>query len=235
MKRAWRAAAWMLGIGALATTPLAAQSSGPLSITPSPSARPSTARPAISPATPTPGASTAVVAPSIEQVNAYLNSLVQLTGSFSQTGPDGKHTNGRLYVHRPGRLRFEYEPPSQLEIIADGKSVALRDRRLATQDLYSLSQTPLKFLVADRIDLRRDTTVKRAELKGDSYLVVLTDRSTFGGTSEIALIFDAKVTALRYWVVTDPQGYTTTVNLSNLDTSKRLDDKLFVIDYQRIL
>jgi outer membrane lipoprotein-sorting protein len=83
--------------------------------------------------------------------------------------------------------------------------------------------------------LRRDTTVKRAELKGDSYLVVLTDRSTFGGTSEIALIFDAKVTALRYWVVTDPQGYTTTVNLSNLDTSKRLDDKLFVIDYQRIL
>jgi outer membrane lipoprotein-sorting protein len=227
----------MLGIGALATTPVLAQQPSPLSITPSPSARPSTARPAVSPATPAPAAAAtaSVGAPSIEQVNAYLNSLVQLSGNFSQTGPDGKRADGRLYVHRPGRLRFEYNPPSQLEIIADGKSVVLRDRRLASQQLYPLGQTPLKFLVADRIDLRRDTTVKRAELKGDSYLVVVTDKATFGGTSEIALVFDAKITALRYWVVTDPQGYNTTVTLSNLDNGKRLDDKLFVIDYQRIL
>jgi len=239
MRRAWKAAARVLGIsmlsiGAMAASPLAAQNNGPLSITPSPG-KPSTARPAISPATPAPGGSAAVVAPSIEQVNAFLNSLVQVSGRFTQTGPDGKRTTGELFVHRPGRLRFEYDSPSSLEIIADGRSVALRDRRLATQDIYSLSQTPLKFLVSDRIDLRRDTTVKQAELKGDSYLVVVTDHSTFGGTSEIALIFDAKITTLRYWVVTDPQGYTTQVNLSGLNTTKPVDDKQFVIDYQRIL
>jgi outer membrane lipoprotein-sorting protein len=122
-----------------------------------------------------------------------------------------------------------------LEIIADGKSVALRDRKLATQDLYALSQTPLKFLVADRIDLRRDVTIKSARLEAGFYTVIIEDRSTFGGTSRITLTFDPKVTALRRWVVTDPQGYDTTVTLSNLVTSKPLDDKLFVIDYQRIL
>jgi outer membrane lipoprotein-sorting protein len=238
MKRAWKAAALMIGAGVLAATPLKAQQGAqPLSITPAPSARPSTARPAMSPPTPAPGVPAAAVAaaPTIDQVNAYLNSLTQLTGNFSQIGPDGRRNAGRLYVRRPGRLRFEYDAPSPLEIVADGKSVILRDRKLATQDLYSLSQTPLKFLVADRIDLRRDVTVKSARLDGDSYTVVIEDRSTFGGTSRIALTFDAKVTTLRHWVVTDPQGYDTTVTLSNLDTARRLDDKLFVIEYQRIL
>jgi outer membrane lipoprotein-sorting protein len=238
MRLAWKAAAFMLGACGLAATPLAAQQGAqPLTITPVPPVRPSAARPAISPPTPSPGApvSATVAAPTLDQVNAYLNSLTQLTGDFTQVGPDGKRNAGKLYVHRPGRLRFEYNPPSPLEIVADGKSVILRDRRLATQDLYALRQTPLKFLVADRIDLRRDVTVKSARLDGDSFTVVIEDKSTFGGTSRIALSFDAKVTSLRRWVVTDPQGYDTTVTLSNLDTTKRLDDKLFVIEYQRIL
>ncbi|MFI5013838.1 MAG: outer membrane lipoprotein carrier protein LolA [Hyphomicrobiales bacterium] len=236
MKHAWTAAVCMLAI--LAAQPLAAQQAAPpLSITPRPPVRPSAARPAVSPPTPAASApSPAVaVAPTIDQVNAYLNTLTQLIGNFSQVGPDGRRSAGKLYVRRPGRLRFEYDPPSPLEIVADGTSVILRDRKLATQDLYALSQTPLKFLVAERIDLRRDVTIKSARLKGDSFTVVIEDRSTFGGTSRIALTFDAKVTTLRHWVVTDPQGYDTTVTLSNLDTSKRPDDKLFVIDYQRIL
>jgi outer membrane lipoprotein-sorting protein len=237
MKRAWKAAALTVGVGVLAAaTPLQAQQGGqPLSVTPAPAARPAAARPAMSPPTPGPGAPAATAAPTIDQVNAYLNSLTQLTGNFSQIGPDGKRNDGKLYVRRPGRLRFEYNPPSPLEIVADGKSVILRDRKLATQDLYSLSQTPLKFLVADRIDLRRDVIVKSARLDGDAYTVVIEDKSTFGGTSRIALTFDAKVTTLRHWVVTDPQGYDTTVTLSNLDTTRRPDDKLFVIEYQRIL
>ena len=93
----------------------------------------------------------------------------------------------------------------------------------------------MKFLLADHIDLRHDETVKSARLEGDAFVVVIEDRSTFAGTSRIALTFDAKVTALRSWVVTDPQGYDTTVMLSNLDTAKRPDDKEFVIDYQRVL
>jgi len=239
MRRAHKALASALGLCVLAATPLAAQQAGKvlLTITPASPARAPTARPAASPTTPAPAASPSVSAalPTIEQVNDYLNGLVQLSGDFVQVGPDGKRNAGRLFVHRPGRLRFEYDPPSPLEIVADGKSVILRDRKLATQDLYALSQTPLKFLVAEHIDLRRDVTVKSAKLEGGLYTVVIEDKVTFGGTSRITLSFDPKTMALRRWVVTDPQGYDTTVTLSNLDTAKRVDDKLFVIDYQRIL
>jgi outer membrane lipoprotein-sorting protein len=236
MKRQIIVTACGLGFAALAATPLAAQqASHPLSITPS--ASPSAARPAVSPTTPggAEAAATAVAVPTIEQANAYLNSLTQLTGRFAQIGPDGTRTEGKLYMRRPGKLRFDYDPPSPLEIVADGKSVILRDKRLATQDLYPLGQTPLKFLLADHLDLRRDVAVKSAKLEGDSFVVVIEDRSTFGGTSRVALYFDPKVTSLRRWVVTDPQGYDTTVMLSNLDTSRRPDDKEFVIDYQRVL
>ena len=230
MRPASKAVAIMLGL--FAATPLAAQQGGaPLSI--APAAQP--AKPPARPAAPAAPSATPAAAPTIEEVNAYLNGLVQLSGDFVQIGPDGKRNSGRLYVHRPGRLRFEYDPPSPLEIVADGKSVILRDRKLATQDLYALSQTPLKFLVADRIDLRRDVTIRSARLDGSVFTVVIEDRATFGGTSRIALSFDPKAMTLRRWVVTDPQGYDTTVTLSNLDTKKPLDDKLFVIDYQRIL
>ena len=237
MRRASNAMGWTLGICLLAATPLAAQQTPrpPLTITPARPARPAAARRAVSPPTPGAGALAPTAAPTIDQVNDYLNSLVEVSGDFVQIGPDGKKNAGRLYVHRPGRLRFEYDPPSPLEIVADGKSVILRDRKLATQDLYALSQTPLKFLIAGRIDLRRDVTVKSARIEGGLYTVVIEDKATFGGTSRIALSFDPKITVLRRWVVTDPQGYDTTVTLSNLDTTKRLDDKLFVIDYQRVL
>jgi outer membrane lipoprotein-sorting protein len=236
MRHACRALAWALAL-CLSATPLAAQQNGkaPMTITPAAPARAPAARPAASPPTPA-GAPSATVAPTVEQVNDYLNSLVQLSGDFVQIGPDGKRNAGRLYVHRPGRLRFEYDPPSPLEIVADGTSVILRDRKLATQDLYALSQTPLKFLVAPRIDLRRDVTVKSAALEGGLYVVAIEDKATFGGTSRITLSFDPKNMALRRWVVTDPQGYDTTVTLSNLDTKTPLDDKkLFTIDYQRVL
>ena len=82
-----------------------------------------------------------------------------LVGDFVQVGPDGGKSEGKFYLQKPGKVRFEYNPPSPIELIADGSSVVVRDRKLATQDLYPLSQTPLRFLLADRIDLLRDTNV----------------------------------------------------------------------------
>ena len=82
-----------------------------------------------------------------------------MSGNFVQIGADGRRASGNFYLQKPGKVRFEYDPPSPIDIIADGSSVVVRDRRLATQDLYPLSQTPLRFLLADRIDLLRDTNV----------------------------------------------------------------------------
>src|SRR5262249_7395002 len=95
----------------------------------------------------------------VDKVSTYLTNMQQLVGNFVQVGPDGSRVRGGSYIKRPGKFLFEYEPPSRIEIIADGQSVVVRDRKLATQDLYPLSQTPLRYLLSDRIDLLRVTNV----------------------------------------------------------------------------
>lgn len=174
-------------------------------------------------------------AQAVERLNAYFNSFSTLQGDFIQFAANGRRTEGRLYVQRPGKMRFEYQPPVTMEVIADGTSVAIRDRKLATQDLYSIGQTPLKFLLKERIDLARDTAVTGFSTKGDILSLKLEDRSTLGGTSKITLNFDLTANTLRQWVVIDPQGYETSVSLYNLDTQRRPDQKNFVINYERVL
>ncbi|KMO30665.1 membrane protein [Methylobacterium tarhaniae] len=169
----------------------------------------------------------------IERANAYFNSVTTLTGNFVQIGADGRKIGGKLTLAKPGRLRFDYDQPSTLEVIADGTSVAVRDRKLATQDLYFISQTPLKFLLRDKIDLARDLTVTDIAAEPGGIRIVLDDRSTLGGTSRIALYFDDAMKSLSQWRITDPQGYQTTVLLSNLQRGRAVDGMLFVINYGR--
>lgn len=171
----------------------------------------------------------------IERLNAYFNSFSTLQGDFIQFAADGRRFEGKLYIQRPGKMRFEYRPPVTMEVIADGTSVAIRDKKLATQDLYSIGQTPLKFLTKERMDLARDSTITKVSSKGDILSVSVDDRSTLGGTSKITLNFDLTANALRQWVVVDPQGYETSVSLYNLDTQRRPDPKNFVINYERML
>lgn len=174
-------------------------------------------------------------AEAVERLNTYFNGFSTLQGDFIQFAADGRRFEGKLYVQRPGKMRFEYRPPVTMEVVADGTSVAIRDRKLATQDLYSIGQTPLKFLLKEQMNLERDTTVTGVSTKGDILSLKLEDRSTLGGTSKITLNFDLTANELRQWVVIDPQGYETSVSLYNLDTQRRPDQKNFVIDYQRVL
>jgi outer membrane lipoprotein-sorting protein len=170
----------------------------------------------------------------VEKANAYFNGISTLVGDFTQLGGDGRRLGGKLYLSRPGKLRFEYEAPATLEIIADGTSVAVRDRKLATQDLYTIGQTPLKFLLSDKIDITRDLTVTGVTKEPEGARITLEDRSTLGGTSKITLFFDPAVETLAQWRVVDPQGFLTAVTLSNLERGRRMDPKLFVINYQRM-
>lgn len=169
----------------------------------------------------------------LAQANAYFNGISTLTGSFMQIGPDGRRIGGRLTLAKPGRLRFDYDAPSPLEVVADGTSVAVRDKKLATQDLYFIAQTPLKFLLREKIDLARDLSVTDVSNDPAGVRISLEDRATFGGTSRIQLLFDGDVKTLSQWRITDPQGYVTTVQLSNLQKGKPVDSSLFFINYGR--
>jgi outer membrane lipoprotein-sorting protein len=171
----------------------------------------------------------------VERANAYFNGIQSLTGDFVQIGGDGRRLGGKIYLAKPGKVRFEYDAPTTLEVVADGSSVAVRDRKLATQDIYPIGQTPLKFLLRDRIDLARDVKVVNVASDASGVRLTVEDSSTLGGTSRITLTFDPAVETLRGWRIVDPQGFQTTVNLANLDRSKRVDNRLFQINYERMI
>jgi outer membrane lipoprotein-sorting protein len=165
------------------------------------------------------------------KVSTYLSSLQTLVGNFVQVGPDGSKTKGDFYIQKPGKVRFEYEAPSPIAIVADGSSVAVRDRKLATQDIYPLSQTPLRYLLSDRIDLLKDTNVVSVTADDVFVSVTIEEKQALIGTSRLMLMVGAKDGQLKQWTVTDPQGYDTTVAVYNLDSSRKVDPGLFKIDF----
>ncbi|MDX3810098.1 MAG: outer-membrane lipoprotein carrier protein LolA [Bosea sp. (in: a-proteobacteria)] len=222
-----------LGVSRTAVAEASATQAAPATAAAAPAAAQEIAQPAASPKPKLGPPATQEEA--IDRLNTYLNSFTTLQGNFIQFAATGRRLEGRGYIQRPGKMRFEYEPPATIEVIADGTSVAIRDKRLATQDVYSIGQTPLKFLVRERMDLAREGTITGASIDGDILSVRLEDRSTLGGTSRITLKFDLIANELRQWVVVDPQGYETSISLYNLDTRRRPDPKQFVIDYQRTL
>jgi outer membrane lipoprotein-sorting protein len=227
MIRKWRRC-FGAGLLMLAVSPALAEDQ-PLQL---PSAKPATAAAAIANSAVPAKVATIDAATAIARANAYFNKTTTLVGNFVQIGADGRRSEGKLYIQKPGRLRFEYASPATLEIVADGKSVAIRDRKLATQDLYFIWQTPLKFLLQPKIDLARDTKVLDVSSNPDSTSIVIEDTATLGGTSRIRLVFDSATFTLQQWSVDDPQGYETLVSLFNVDTTAKPDPSLFKINYE---
>jgi len=172
---------------------------------------------------------------SLDRINSYFNSVTNLVGKFVQVGPDGSRSEGKLYILKPGKVRFEYDPPSPIELIADGSSVAVRDRTLATQDIYPLSQTPLRFLLTEKINLLRDANVVGVYQDELFVSVAIEEKHPMTGTHRLLIMFGAQDFQLKQWTVTDQQGYDTTVAVYNLDASQKPDPRLFRINYERML
>ena len=120
---------------------------------------------------------------------------------------------------------------SFVQVGPDGSSVAVRDRKLATQDIYPLSQTPLRYLLSDRIDLMKDTNVVSVTADDVFISITIEEKQALIGTSRLMLMIGTKDGQLKQWTVTDPQGYDTTVAVYNLDSTKKVDPGLFRIDF----
>ena len=165
----------------------------------------------------------------VDRANAYFTGISTLTADFTQVGGDGRRLGGTLYLQRPGKLRFEFDPPATLEVIADGTSVAVRDKKLLTQDMYFIQQTPLKFLLREKVNLGGDIAITGISNEANSVRLNLEDKSTLGGTSRITLYFDPEVKTLTQWRIVDPQGFQTVLTLNKVDRGKPLDQALFRI------
>lgn len=171
----------------------------------------------------------AAVPVAAQKIADHFSAVKTMTGEFVQFGPRGEQTGGKFFLERPGKIRFNYDGPSKFQVIADGQSVVILNKKLKTSDLYPLSKTPLKLLLADRIDLSGDR-VKNVKEEDDLTTIQLGDKSVFGN-SKITMMFDPKSYELRQWTITDAQGKDTTVMIFNTREGVNFAADTFKIDY----
>jgi len=164
----------------------------------------------------------------LDRVSAYLNSIRTLQGDFVQIGPDGQIDQGRFYLEKSGRMRFEYQPPNPVLIVADGRTFAVANRKLKTVDRYPLSGTPLELILADNIDLRHDNSILAVRREAGTLIVEARTNSN-RSKPDLALVFADPELELRQWTIIDDQGLTTTVALRDLEPGVTVDAQLFVL------
>ena len=166
----------------------------------------------------------------IKRVNAYFNAMVHLQGRFTQTDSNRQETSGKFYVHRPGRLRFEYAKPSLMRIVADGQYLSIEDHDLKTVDKYPLESTPFRMLLTEDVDLLRDARIIGFSRESNEIVLALQDRSE-ESPGQIKLFFDAPkkggAIELKEWIITDPQGLDTRIQVANLVKGKKVSGELF--------
>jgi outer membrane lipoprotein-sorting protein len=168
----------------------------------------------------------------IDKAAAYLQDLTEAKARFVQTDMRGTMTQGSLYLKRPGKARFAYEPPSGLLVVADGANVSIADSRLKTFDRYPLMATPLSIFLARQIRLDRGVVVRSVSRMADGFSLTARDgRKEAEG--EITLTFSSDPIALVGWSVTDAQGGATRIRLTNLEKTSGLAPSLFVLNDPR--
>jgi outer membrane lipoprotein-sorting protein len=167
-----------------------------------------------------------------QNIADHFSSVKTMAGEFVQFGPNGEQTGGKFYLERPGKIRFNYEAPSPLRVIADGRSVVLGNLKLKTWDLYPLSKTPLALLLAEKIDLK-GKMVRDVKVEPDLITIKLGDKNIFADQT-ITMMFDPKTFELRQWTITDSQGKDTSVMIFNIQTGLAFDKKVFTIPYDDV-
>ena len=162
----------------------------------------------------------------LDGISASLNRMATLKGDFVQVDPSGDVDQGAFYISKPGRMRFEYKPPSPTLIVSDGRTIAVANTRLNTVDRYPLSETPLGLVLGNDIDLRHSPAL--VSIQREPGLIVVGARSNLNvARANISLVFSDPGYELRQWSVIDYQGLTTTVALRDLVPGAVLSPSLF--------
>jgi outer membrane lipoprotein-sorting protein len=167
----------------------------------------------------------------VDKAATYLESLNEDKGRFIQTDPHGNVTQGELYLKRPGMIRFQYDPPSRLVVVSDGKRVKIADPRLKTVNSYPLNATPLSVFLSQHIRLDRGVVVDQVIRTSYGFEIVAHQGKLRDGT--LAMVFtDKPAMRLMEWTVQDAQGGRTRVQVPDLKPTEGLSDLLFRANVQ---
>ena len=162
----------------------------------------------------------------IEKLNAYFNEMINLEGTFLQTDANEKRKKGRFYLERPGKMRFDYALPSKQKIISDGKYLAIEDHDLNTTDRYPIESTPFRMLLTKNVDLLRDARIYSLDLGPDVVVITLEDKNSDTG-GQIRMFFEWPQVKLKEWIISDPQGLNTRIQVADLELNKSVKPEVF--------
>jgi outer membrane lipoprotein-sorting protein len=171
-------------------------------------------------------------ATSIQHITDYINGLKNLQGDFTQISPKGNVSRGVFFISKPGKMRFEYAPPNPFLIVADGIWLTIKNRAKEKGDQFPLSETPLRLVLGNKVDLLKDANILAFEESDGMTSVTLEDKEgVLGG--KLILIFDQNQKTLQQWVIIDSKGRRTTVSLENIVAGVKPDPQLFVVKINR--
>lgn len=162
----------------------------------------------------------------INRIEGYLNGIRTMQSRFIQINPDGSAWNGNLYVRRPGRFRFEYDPPIPHLLIANGSWLFHVDRALQETNVIPLAKTPAQFLVREDVSLKNDFTITKLEQSQGIVQIGLVTRDS-PELGEVTLTFTDKPLELRKWTVRDMQENITQITLQNTRYGVNLNPDMF--------
>jgi len=169
---------------------------------------------------------------SLDRISKYLNGLASAKGAFTQINADGTISTGTLYLKRPGRVRFEYDPPEAALVMAGGGQLAIFDGKSnQPPEQYPLRRTPLHLILKRRVDLGEETMVSDHAFDGVATSVSLQDRRR-PDLGTIRLVFSGPPVELRQWIITGSDGSETAVILGDLDTDVEFGSSLFSISLE---
>lgn len=172
-------------------------------------------------------------AKAINGISDYLNSFQTLQGEFTQVSPKGNLSRGVFYIAKPGKMRFEYAPPNPFLIVSDGTWLTVKNVKKESGDQFPLSQTPLRLVLAKKVDILNDTKILDFQDQGGILTVTLEDKKNTLGSGQLTLVYDQASNALQQWVVIDGKGRRTTVSLENVMMGVEPDPKLFKVKINR--
>ena len=169
----------------------------------------------------------------VNAISDYLNSFKTLQGEFTQISPKGNMSQGIFYIAKPGKMRFEYAPPNPFLIVSDGTWLTIKNVKKEKGDQFPLSQTPLRLVLGDKVDIARDTNIIDFQDQDGITTVTVEDKKNTLGSGQLTLVYDQGRKALQQWIVIDGKGRKTTVSLENLQAGIEPDPKLFVVKIKR--